>query len=482
MTMTTKTSAKHWGLLLAGRWLGEGETIEIRSPYNGEIVGSTVRATAQQAEEAVVAAQRAFAVTRKLPGYERQRVLRAISDGIRARRDEFAHLMALESGKPIRAARVEVDRAIFTFAVAAEEATRIRGEWLPLDWQPSAVGRAGIFRRFALGPILAITPFNFPLNLVAHKVAPSIAAGCTMVLKPAPQTPLTSLLLAEVIEQSGWPAGAFNVLPLANSDAERLVADDRLKMLTFTGSGAVGWALKLKSGKKKVALELGGNAAVIIHSDADVAEAARRCVQGGFSYAGQTCISVQRIFVQRAVADSFTALLLNGVKNLKSGDPLDESTDVGPMISEAAAHRAEAWIAEAVAGGAKILTGGQGHGSMVDPTVITHAKHEMKVCAEEVFAPVVVIEPYDQFEDAVRAVNDSPYGLQTGIFTRDTQLLFSAFEDLEVGGVIAGDIPSWRMDHMPYGGVKDSGLGREGLRYAIEEMTEPRIMVLNLKS
>ena len=480
MTMTTKTSTKHWDLFLAGRWLGEGETIEIRSPYNHEIVGTTVQATAAQAEEAVVAAQEAFAVTRKLPGYERQRILRAISDGIHARRDEFAHLMALESGKPIRVARVEVDRAIFTFAVAAEEATRIGGEWLPLDWQPSAAGRAGIVRRFALGPILAITPFNFPLNLVAHKVAPSIAAGCTMVLKPAPQTPLTSLLLAEVIEQSGWPAGAFSVLPLANADAERLVADDRLKMLTFTGSGAVGWALKLKSGKKKVALELGGNAGVIIHSDADVAQAARRCVQGAFSYAGQTCISVQRIFVQRAIADPFTALLLDGVKNLKCGDPLDEATDVGPMISEAAARRAEAWIAEAVSGGAKIVAGGKRRGSMVEPTVIVHAKREMKVCAEEVFAPVVVIEPYDEFQDAIRAVNDSPYGLQTGIFTRDAKLLFSAFEDLEVGGVIAGDIPSWRMDHMPYGGVKDSGLGREGLRYAIEEMTEPRIMVLNL--
>ena len=305
MAIAAKTPVKHWGLFLGGRWVGEGDAIEIRSPYDGEIVGTTVRATAQQAEEAVVAAQKAFAVTRKLPGYERQRVLRAISEGIRARREEFAHLMALESGKPIRTARGEVDRGIFTFAVAAEEATRIGGEWLPLDWQPSAAGRAGIVRRFALGPILAITPFNFPLNLVAHKVAPSIAAGCTMVLKPAPQTPLTSLLLAEVIEQSGWAAGAFNVLPLANADAERLVADDRLKMLTFTGSSAVGWALKLKSGKKKVALELGGNAGVIVHSDADVAEAARRCVQGGFSYAGQTCISVQRIFLQRAIADQF---------------------------------------------------------------------------------------------------------------------------------------------------------------------------------
>src|SRR5580698_7936040 len=404
-----------------------------------------------------------------MPGYEKQAILRAISEGISKRREEFARLIALEAGKPLRTARVEVDRAIFTFAVAAEEATRIGGEWLPLDWQASTAGRAGIVRRFALGPILAITPFNFPLNLVAHKVAPAIAAGCTTVLKPAPQTPLTSLLLAEVCEQAGLPAGALNVLPLANQEAEKLVGDDRLKMLTFTGSVPVGWALKGKSGKKKVTLELGGNAAVIVHCDADVDVAADRCVVGGFSYAGQSCISVQRIYVQRSIQEQFLARLLAGVRKLHVGDPLNEATDVGPMISE-----------EAVAGGAKLHAGGKREGAVLQPTVLTNVRAEMKVSCEEVFAPVVIIESYDEFADAIRRVNDSPFGLQAGVFTRDSKLLFSAFENLEVGGVIVGDMSAFRIDHMPYGGVKDSGIGREGLRYAIEEMTEPRILVLHL--
>jgi acyl-CoA reductase-like NAD-dependent aldehyde dehydrogenase len=480
MGIATKTPVKTWGFYLDGKWLTEGERFEVLAPYDHAVVGSSYRASAGHAEEAVRAAQRAFQVTRKMAGYERQAILRAISDGIKARREEFSRLIALEAGKPIRTARVEVDRAIFTFAVAAEEATRIGGEWLPLDWQASTAGRAGIVRRFALGPILAITPFNFPLNLVAHKVAPAIAAGCTTVLKPAPQTPLTSLLLAEVIEQAGLPAGALNVLPLANQEAEKLVGDDRLKMLTFTGSVPVGWALKAKAGKKKVTLELGGNAGVIVHSDADVDVAADRCVVGGFSYAGQSCISVQRIYVQRSVQEQFLARLLAGVKKLTVGDPLVETTDVGPMISEDAARRAASWVEEAVAGGAKLLAGGGRQGSVLEPTVLTNTRADMKVSCQEVFAPVVIVEAYDEFADAIRRVNDSPFGLQAGIFTRDSKLLFSAFENLEVGGVIAGDMSSFRIDHMPYGGVKDSGIGREGLRYAIEEMTEPRILVLNL--
>ncbi len=482
MPTFTRTAAKNWGFLLDGAWLTEGEAIEIRAPHDGSIVGTSYNATAQHAEAAVVAAQRAFQTTRKMPGFERQRILRAISGGIRERHEEFSRLMALEAGKPIKTARTEVDRAVFTFAVAAEESVRIGGEWLPLDWQAATAGRAGIVRRFPLGPILAITPFNFPLNLVAHKVAPAIAAGCTIVLKPAPQTPLSSLMLGELVEKSGWPSGALNILPLAIPDAERLVRDDRLKLLTFTGSGAVGWSLKQKAGKKKIALELGGNAGVIVHSDADVEDAARRCVAGGYSYAGQSCISVQRIFVHRSIEEQFIGRLLEGVKKLKVGDPFDEATDVGPMISEAAARRAAEWIDEAAKGGANILTGGARRGSFLEPTVITQARREMKVCAEEVFAPVVVVEPYDDFGEAIRRVNDSPYGLQAGVFTRDVKLLFSAFENLEVGGVIAGDISSFRIDHMPYGGVKDSGMGREGLRYAIEEMTEPRILVLNLQS
>lgn len=480
MATPSKTSAREWGFFLDDKWLQEGERIDIRSPYDGAVVGTIRQGNGGHAEAAVGAAQRGFEGMRRLAPYERQRILREISDGIRARREEFARLMALEAGKPVRTARAEVDRAIFTLAVAAEETTRIAGEFLPLDLQPSAAGRAGVVRRFPVGPILGITPFNFPLNLVAHKVAPALAAGCAIIVKPAPQTPLCSLLLAEIGQEAGVPAGALNVVPLANPEAERLVSDDRLRLLSFTGSGPVGWALKAKAGKKKVVLELGGNAAVIVHSDADVEDAARKCVQGGFSYAGQSCISVQRIFVQRAVESEFAERLVAGVRKLKVGDPLDEATDVGPMINEDAARRAASWIEEAVAGGARLLCGGGREGPMLEPAVLTHTKPEMKVNCEEVFAPVVVIQPYDEFDEAIRRVNDSPYGLQAGVFTRDAQLLFRAFEQIEVGGVIANDMSSFRIDHMPYGGVKDSGLGREGLRYAIEEMTEPRLLVLNL--
>jgi acyl-CoA reductase-like NAD-dependent aldehyde dehydrogenase len=481
MATQTKVAAKSWGLFIDGKWLNDGEPAEIHSPYDHSVVGEVHLGSAAHAETAVRAAQRAFETTKKSPGYERKRILNAISEGIRARREEFSQLMCLEAGKPIKTSRAEVDRALFTFSVAAEEATRIGGEWLPLDWQGSTAGRAGIVRRFPLGPILAITPFNFPLNLVAHKVAPAIAAGCTIILKPAPQTPLCSLLLAEVVAGSGLAAGAFNVLPLANDVAEKLVADDRLKMLTFTGSGKVGWALKQKAGKKKVTLELGGNAGVIVHSDADVAYAAERCVTGGFGYSGQTCISVQRIYVQQTVYDTFISALVTGVKKLRMGNPAEDSTDVGPLINEGAARRIDEWIKEAAAGGARIVTGGKREGSMVEPTVLTHTRPDMKVSCEEVFGPVVLVEPYDNFSDAIRQVNNSPSGLQAGVFTRDVKLLFSAFDELEVGGVISGDTSSFRIDHMPYGGVKDSGLGREGLRYAIEEMTEPRLLVLNIQ-
>jgi len=481
MASTTKTPAKTWGFFVAGKWLTEGEAFEVLAPHDRSVVGTCYRATAAHADAAVAGAQRAFETTRKMPAYERQRVLQQVSAEVRARREEFARLIALEAGKPIKTARAEVDRAVFTFAVAADEALRIGGEWLPLDWQAATAGRAAVVRRFPLGPILGITPFNFPLNLVAHKVAPAIAAGCPIIIKPAPQTPLTSLLLAEVVEKAGWPAGALSVLPLSNPDAERLVTDDRLKLLTFTGSGAVGWALKAKAGKKKVALELGGNAGVIVHCDADLEYAVARCLQGGFSYAGQSCISVQRIVVHRAIESKFLELLVAGVKKLKTGDPLDESADVGPMISEDAARRAAAWIEEATASGARLETGGQRRGPFLEPAVLTHTRPDMKVNCQEVFAPVVTVEPYDDFSEAIRRINASPYGLQAGLFTRDAKLLFDAFEGLEVGGLIVGDVSSFRIDHMPYGGVKESGLGREGLRYAIEEMTEPRLLVLNLR-
>jgi len=329
--------------------------------------------------------------------------------------------------------------------------------------------------------VAGITPFNFPLNLVVHKVAPAIASGCPMVLKPAPQTPLCALLLAEVVQQAGWPDGGLNILPLSNDDAGLLVTDERVKLISFTGSAPVGWAIKKNAGKKKVVLELGGNAGVIVHSDADLAYAADRCVAGGFSYAGQTCISVQRILVERSVCGKFTDLLLAGVSKLRTGDPLEETTDLGPLIRECDAVRATEWVQEAVRGGARLLCGGQRRGALMEPTVLTGTKPEMKVNCQEVFAPVVTVEPYDDFGAALRQVNNSPYGLQAGLFTRDAKLLFNAYEELEVGALIAGDIPAFRVDHMPYGGIKDSGLGREGLRYAIEEMTEPKLLVMNLR-
>ena len=376
---------------------------------------------------------------------------------------------------------MEVDRAVFTFQIAAEEATRLGGEYLPLDWQESTAARWSIVKRFPVGPIAGITPFNFPLNLVAHKVAPAIACGCPMVLKPAPQAPTSSLMLGEIVQRAGWPDGGLNVLMLSNEDTGVLVEDDRIKMISFTGSAPVGWAIKSRSGKKRVTLELGGNAGVIVHGDADLAYAAERCVVGGYTYAGQTCISVQRIFVERTVYGKFTELLVAGVQKLRSGDPMEETTDVGPLIRESDAIRAADWVQEAVAKGARLLCGGKRKGSILEPTVLSNTQPDMKVNCKEIFAPVVTVEPYDRFEEALDRVNDSDYGLQAGVFTRDAKRIFQAFDELEVGGVMAGEVPSFRIDHMPYGGVKDSGLGREGLRYAMEEMTEPRILAMNLR-
>ncbi len=481
MAEITLTPVATRGFFLDGKWVEEGDTVDLRSPYDGAVVGRVFQGRREHAEAAVAAANKGFGTMKRLPAFERQRMLRRVAQGIRERQSDFARTIAREGGKPIKAARSEVERSIFTFTVAAEESTRIYGEYLPLDWQETTAGRWGVVRRFPLGPILGITPFNFPLNLVAHKVAPAIAAGCSIIIKPAPQTPLTALLLAEVVEQAGWPDGALSVIPFSNEDAGLLVADERVKMLTFTGSAAVGWDLKRRSGKKKVILELGGNAAVLIHRDADLAYAAERCVSGGFAYAGQSCISVQRILVERSVHARFTDLFLAAVRTLKTGDPFEESTDVGPLIRESDAARASDWIQEAVRGGARVLVGGGRRGSLLEPTVLSGTRPEMKVNCQEIFAPVVTVEPYDNFSQALREINRSSYGLQAGIFTHETQLLFRAFEELEVGGVIGGDVPSFRVDQMPYGGIKDSGLGREGLRYAIEEMTEPKLLVMNLR-
>jgi acyl-CoA reductase-like NAD-dependent aldehyde dehydrogenase len=478
--MTIAPVATH-GFFVDGRWREDGDVVEIHAPYDNSLIARVVQGRREHAEAAIAASVKAFGTTRRLPAFERQRVLRQIAAFMTQRKEEFARTLAQEAGKPIKAARTEVERGIFTFNIAAEESTRIYGEYLPLDWQESTAGRWGIVRRFPLGPIAGITPFNFPVNLVAHKVAPAIAAGCSMVLKPAPQTPLCSLLLAECVQQAGWPDGGLNVLPLSNEDASLLVTDDRIKLISFTGSAPVGWDIKRRAGKKKVVLELGGNAPVIVHSDADLEYAAERCVTGGFGYAGQTCISVQRILVEHSVYGRFTDLFVDAVKKLKTGDPLDESTDVGPLIRNSDAVRTTAWIEDAVNAGARLLCGGRRKGQIVEPTVLTGTKPDMKVNCQEVFGPVVTVEPYKDFDQALRQSNNSAYGMQAGVFTRDAKLLFQAYEELEVGGVIAGDVPSFRIDQMPYGGVKDSGLGREGLRYAIEEMTEPKLMVMNLR-
>jgi glyceraldehyde-3-phosphate dehydrogenase (NADP+) len=396
------------------------------------------------------------------------------------RADEIVQILALEAGKPVKAGRVELDRCLFNLRVASEESNRIEGELVPLGLLPAAKDRWGLVRRFPLGAVLAITPFNFPLNLVAHKIAPAFAAGNTVVQKPASKTPLSSLILAEIAHQAGFPAGALNVLPCTSSEAEKLARDDRLKLLTFTGSAEVGWHLKSLAGKKRVTLELGGNAGVIVHSDVDLEDAAKRCALGGFSYSGQSCIAVQRIFVHRPAWSQFIKALIGAVEALNVGDPLDETTDVGPMISLGDAKRVETWVDEAIEGDAKLLTGGKRDGSVYYPTVLTNTRPEMNVNCSEVFGPVVTVEVYEQFDEALQAVDNSAFGLQAGLFTSDNRRIFQAFEKLEVGGVVANDVPTFRVDHMPYGGMKDSGNGREGPRYAIEEMTERKILVLNL--
>jgi len=466
------------GLLIAGEWINAGQRVEINSPYTNSPIGSTWLGTKKDLERAISAAENSSVELRQIPAYKRKDALLSVAAKIREHKDTFARLMTLEAGKPVKAARAEVDRAVLTFTTAAEEAVRIYGEYMPLDFIPATEGRWGIVRRFPIGPIAAITPFNFPLNLVAHKLAPAMAAGCPVVLKPAPQTPFCALLLGKLILEGEWPASSFSILPLSNEDAASLVADERMKLLSFTGSAKVGWQLKRDAGKKRVVLELGGNAAVIVYNDADIDHAVARCTSGAFTYAGQSCISVQRILVHADIFDKFTAKMVDAGKKLRVGDPADKSTDVGPMIRASDVDRVEHWIKEAVSAGAKILCGGTAKGSLIMPTLLSATTPKMKVNCEEIFAPVATIEPYEDFDDALSRANDSQYGLQAGLFTNDSRLIFRAFERLEVGGVIVGDVPTFRVDPMPYGGVKDSGLGREGIRYAIEEMMERRLLVM----
>jgi acyl-CoA reductase-like NAD-dependent aldehyde dehydrogenase len=468
-------------LFIGGEWREADRTMPVRDPYTGETVREVGVGSARDIRDAIRAARDAFSTTRRLARDERSSLLAEMAAGIGGAAEELADLIVREAGKPITYARGEVARAVQTFTLASHEVLRFGGEVVPIDIAPHARGYRAITDRFPRGPVAAISPFNFPLNLVAHKVAPALAVGATVVHKPASSTPLTALRLARIAEEAGVPAGAYNVVPCPGATGEILVRDDRLRFVTFTGSPEVGWHLKAVSGRKPVTLELGGNAGVIVHEDADLAHAARSCVIGAFAYAGQVCISVQRIYVHHRVHDRFVRRLLAAVREMRIGDPTHPDCVMSAVIDDASAERILAWIREAKDGGAKVLAGGRRRrGNLIAPTVLTGTRKTMKVCAEEVFGPVVVVEPYRRFSDAVRRVDDSRYGLQAGVFSRDLNLVHRAFEEIEVGGLVVNQVPTFRVDAYPYGGVKDSGLGREGVRYAMEEMTEPRILVMNL--
>lgn len=457
------------------------ETAVIRAPHDGSEVGVVALAGPEEVRAALDANVAASRACREMPAYARAAALRKVADGLESARAELARTLALEAGKPIAQARIEIDRSIFVFRDAAEEATRIGGEVLPADAVPAGAGRIALTRRFPLSPISAITPFNFPILLAAHKIAPAMACGATITLKPPPQDPLTTLRLAELVNASGYPAGGVNIVPCHVEVAQILIDDPRVRLITFTGSAKAGWGIRAKAGSKRVVLELGGNASVIIEPDADLTWAATRCAVGGFTYAGQSCISTQRIFVHERVYQAFLDDFLPKVRQLKTGDVLDDQTDVGPMIALEAAERVERWIAEAVAGGAEIAVGGKRNGIFLQPTVLLHTTADMKVNCEEVFAPLVTVTPYRTLADAVALANASPYGLQAGVFTTNLQTMFRLHAELDVGGVNGNDIPGFRVDRLPYGGSKASGLGREGVHYAIEEMTELRVLTLKIE-
>ena len=466
--------------LVGGEWRGSRDVLEVKFPYDGSIVGAVSMATADDMEDAITRAVVGFEITRRLPSYRRSEILQNMRRLMQERFDEIVEAMILEGGKNRKTAVGETGRALQTLLVSAEEARRLGGEMFRVDWTPAGENRQGFTRRAAIGAVLGITPFNYPVNLACHKIGPAIAAGNPIIIKPAEKTPLSSVILAEIVLEAGYPPQAFSMLNAWGPDTEMMVTDPRIAMISFTGSAAVGWMLKRKAGQKKVTLELGGNAGVIVHEDADLKLAVSEAAAGGFANAGQNCISVQRLLIQRGVFEEFTDLFVSEVKALKVGDPRDADTDVGPMIALRDAERAEAWVTEAQKAGASVLHGGSREGAVFQPTVMTDTAAEMKVNCEEVFAPVVTVSRYDAWDDAIAAVNDTPYGLQAGVFTRDVKRIMDAWERVEVGGLQVNSASTFRVDHMPYGGIKASGYGREGVKYAIEDMTELRLMVLNL--
>ncbi len=456
------------------------QDLAVHDKFSGEVATKVALADAKTIDRAIELAAAATGAMAALPSHKRASVLHHCARRFQERSEELAEALCVEAGKTIKDSRGEVTRLVDTFRVAAEEATRIGGEVMSLDISARAEGYRGQWRRVPIGPVSLISPFNFPLNLAAHKVAPAIAAGCPWVLKPASLTPIGALMIGEVLAETDLPRGSWSILPCPRAGAEQLTTDERFKLLSFTGSPDVGWALKAKAGKKKVVLELGGNAACIVDEGADLDAVVPRLSFGAFYQSGQSCISVQRILAHRSLYAALKGRLVAAANALVVGDPKQEATSLGPIISEKEAARIEKWIAEAVDGGATLLCGGSREGAMMPAAVLEGVPPELPLSAEEVFGPVVLLEPFDDFEDALRRVNTSRYGLQAGVFTNDLRRAYRAWDALEVGGVIINDVPSWRVDHMPYGGVKDSGLGREGVRFAIEDMTEIRLLVLKL--
>jgi acyl-CoA reductase-like NAD-dependent aldehyde dehydrogenase len=468
---------KTYPFYLAGKFTESGNRINITNSYSKQVFAEVFLASSQHLEEAIISAKRVEKEMAAMPSYLRYEILMQIATGLSAEKPALATVLSNEACKPIKLALTEVDRAIQTFIVAAEEAKRLPKEYLSLDWTASGAGKEGLVKYFPVGLVAGISPFNFPLNLAVHKIAPAIAAGCPIILKPSSSTPLSTLELARIIDKTRLPKGALSILPMDRKTGNLLVTDERFKLLTFTGSPEVGWQMKADAGKKKVVLELGGNAGVIVTASADIKKAVDKCVAGGFSYAGQVCIHTQRIYVHEDIFADFSSRFVEKTKQLKSGPSENADTDISAMIDENNATRVETWVNDALKDGAKLMIGGKRDGAYFEPTVLTNTRHEMNVNCCEVFGPVVILEPYSDFTSAVAELNNSRYGLQAGVFTDSISEMDYAFNHIEVGGLMINEIPTFRMDHMPYGGVKDSGLGREGVKYAILDMMEPRLMV-----
>ncbi|MGD6968363.1 aldehyde dehydrogenase family protein [Rossellomorea vietnamensis] len=467
------------GLLINGKTVEKERTYPLRSPFDGELLANISMADEQDVGQAIEGAQSAFEIMSKMPAYKRAEILSKVSDILRSRKEEMAQVIAKEAGKPIRTARGEIDRTVVTYQLAAEEAKRIYGETIPMDAAPGGENRLGFTWREPLGVVTAISPFNFPFNLVAHKLGPAFAAGNTVVLKPAEQTPLSAFYIAEIFKEAGLPEGALSVVTGSGKElSDALITDERVKKVTFTGSAAVGKLIKEKAGLRKVTLELGSNSGLIVEPDVPVDKIVQRCVDGAFGFAGQVCISLQRIYVHQSIYQEFSEQFIEKAKGLKTGDPLNEMTDISAMISREEAERIESWIGDAVDQGASVGLGGTRKGSVFTPTVMLDVTNDMSVSCQETFAPVVSIVPYENLDDAIDMVNDSVYGLNVAIYTQDINNAMKAAKELQAGGVIINDIPTFRLDHMPYGGVKESGYGREGIKYAVEEMTELKFVTI----